>query len=64
MCDPPMVETPPILVSIVCLLCPARARLIHLSRILILSLFVISVSALIHSAFVDAGATLLRIVNS
>jgi hypothetical protein len=57
-----MVETTPILVSIVRLLCPTHVRLVNLSRIL--SLFVISVLALIHSAFVDAGATLLRIVNS
>jgi hypothetical protein len=51
-----MVETTPILVSIVRLLCPTHVRLVHLSQILILSLFVISVPALIHSAFVDAGA--------
>jgi hypothetical protein len=62
-CDPPMVEHP-ILVSIVRLLRPTHVHLAHLSRILVRSLFGISVPALIHSVFVDAGATLLKIVNS
>jgi hypothetical protein len=63
-CDPPMVEATPVLISIVRLLRPTHVCLVHLSRIIILSLFVISVPALIHSAFVDAGSTLLRIFNS
>jgi hypothetical protein len=59
-----MVETTPILVSIVRLLYPIHVRLVHLSRTLVHSLFGIFVPALIHSVFVDDGATLLRIANS
>jgi hypothetical protein len=46
------------------LLRPTHVRLVHLSRILVRSLFVIYVPALVHIAFVDAGGTLLKIVNS
>jgi hypothetical protein len=54
----------PILVSIVRLLRPTHVGLVNLSRIIVRSLFGISVPALIHSVFADAGATLLKIVNS
>jgi hypothetical protein len=64
MCNPLVVETTPILVSIILFLCPTHVRLVHLSRILVISLFVISVPALIQNAFVDARVILLRIVNS
>jgi hypothetical protein len=59
-----MVETTPILVSIVRLLHPTHIRLVHLNRTLIHSLFGIVVPALIPSVFVDDGATLLKIANS
>jgi hypothetical protein len=63
MCDQPMVETTPILVSIVRLLHPTHVRLVHLSWIIVRSLFDMFVPALIHSVFVDNGATLLRNAN-
>jgi hypothetical protein len=64
MCDQPMVETTPILVSLVRLLHPTHVRLVHLSQTLFPILFGIFVPALIHSVSVGGGATLLRIANS
>jgi hypothetical protein len=64
MCDQRMVETPPLLDIIARLLHPTHVRLVHLSQTLAPSLFRIFVLALIHSVFVDDGATLLRIASS